>query len=102
MINETINSIIEAENKAMEIEQNALEQARVILNAAELEIETLNTKAIEENKALSKQIMSQSEINADTKASLLLEKRKSEIDSSNAKYGKNIEKAVEFVIRSLK
>lgn len=102
MIKETINSIIEAENKALDIEHNALEQARIILNNAELEIEKLNIKAIESNKELTKKVNTESDVKANEAAGKLLAARKAEIDSQSAKFNTKFNAAVDLVVRSLK
>lgn len=101
MIEEVVNSILDAEDVAKQRISDAEKKAAEIVAAAEVNAEKTKKQAAERNKTLFAEQMRQAEAAADTEAGKTLASVNSKTDEQIAAYEKNIDKAVKIILESL-
>ena len=102
MIEEVVNSILEAEDVAKKRIAEAEQRAAEIVSAAEIESEQNKKQASLQNKAVFAPQMKESEAAAERKAAARLAELNAETDKEIAAYAKNTDKAVKLILEQIK
>lgn len=100
MIEEVINSILDAEDVAKRRVQEAEAKAVEILAQAEAEVSAYKKQQASENKTLFAEQMKQAEAVAEAKSNERLAELNQHTDKQTANYVKNIDKAVKIIIEA--
>lgn len=101
MIEEVVNSILEAEDAAKNRIAEAEKQAGEIIAAAEVNAEKKRKEITAHNKALFAEKIKESELTARQEADKRLDALKKEADAQINGYAKNVDKAVKIILESL-
>ncbi|MCM1195338.1 MAG: hypothetical protein NC099_04975 [Corallococcus sp.] len=100
MIEEVVNSILEAEDVAKKRIAEAEQKASEIVAAAEIEAEQLKKQAAKNNKALFAEKTAEADKYSEEQANNRLKELNSATDKEIAVYRKNIDKAVKVIIEA--
>ena len=101
MIEQTVNSILEAEDEAKRRIAEAESKAAELLNNGELAVEALRKQAAADNKALVAEAQAAADKLAAEKAAEYLAKQNAAADAENKTYAVNVDKAVKTILESL-
>lgn len=101
MIEQTVNSILEAEDEAKRRISEAESKAAEVLNNGELAVEALRKQAAADNKALVAEAQAVADKLAAEKAAEYLAKQNAAADAENKTYAVNVDKAVKTILESL-
>ena len=101
MIEQTVNSILEAEDEAKRRIAEAERKAAEVLNNGELAVEALRKQAAADNKAVVAEAQSAADKLAAEKAAEYLAKQNAAADAENKTYAVNVDKAVKTILESL-
>lgn len=101
MIEQTVNSILEAEDEAKRRIAEAESKAAEVLNNGELAVEALRKQAAADNKAFVAEAQAAADKLAAEKAAEYLAKQNAAADAENKTYVVNVDKAVKTILESL-
>lgn len=101
MIEQTVNSILEAEDEAKRRIAEAESKAAEVLNNGELAVEALRKQAAADNKAFVAEAQAAADKLAAEKAAEYLAKQNAAADDENKTYAVNVDKAVKTILESL-
>lgn len=101
MIEQTVNSILEAEDEAKRRIAEAESKAAEVLNNGELAVEGLRKQAAADNKAFVAEAQAAADKLAAEKAAEYLAKQNAAADAENKTYAVNVDKAVKTILESL-
>lgn len=101
MIEQTVNSILEAEDEAKRRIAEAESKAAEVLNNGELAVEALRKQAAAANKAFVAEAQAAADKLAAEKAAEYLAKQNAAADAENKTYAVNVDKAVKTILESL-
>jgi len=101
MIEQTVNSILEAEDEAKRRIAEAESKAAEVLNNGELAVEALRKQAAADNKAFVAEAQAAADKLAAEKADEYLAKQNAAADAENKTYAVNVDKAVKTILESL-
>ena len=101
MIEEVVNSILEAEDVAKVRIQAAEQKASEIVAAAEVHAEQLKKQASVNNKEYFNKSLSEADAEAERVAYDLLVKLNSKTDEDNARLEKRVKDAVKIILESI-
>lgn len=101
MIEQTVNSILEAEDDAKRRIAEAESKAAEVLNNGELAVEALRKQAAADNKAFVAEAQAAADKLAAEKAAEYLAKQNAAADAENKTYAVNVDKAVKTILESL-
>ncbi len=101
MIEQTVNSILEAEDEAKRRIAEAESKAAEVLNNGELAVEALRKQATADNKAFVAEAQAAADKLAAEKAAEYLAKQNAAADAENKTYAVNVDKAVKTILESL-
>lgn len=101
MIEQTVNSILEAEDEAKRRISEAENKAAEVLNNGELAVEALRKQAAADNKAFVAEAQAAADKLAAEKAAEYLAKQNAAADAENKTYAVNVDKAVKTILESL-
>lgn len=101
MIEQTVNSILEAEDEAKRRIAEAESKAAEVLNNGELAVEALRKQAAADNKAFVAEAQAAADKLAAEKAAEYLAKQNVAADAENKTYAVNVDKAVKTILESL-
>lgn len=101
MIEQTVNSILEAEDEAKRHIAEAESKAAEVLNNGELAVEALRKQAAADNKAFVAEAQAAADKLAAEKAAEYLAKQNAAADAENKTYAVNVDKAVKTILESL-
>lgn len=101
MIEQTVNSILEAEDEAKRRIVEAESKAAEVLNNGELAVEALRKQAAADNKAFVAEAQAAADKLAAEKAAEYLAKQNAAADAENKTYAVNVDKAVKTILESL-
>lgn len=101
MIEQTVNSILEAEDEAKRRIAEAESKAAELLNNGELAVEALRKQAAADNKAFVAEAQAAADKLAAEKAAEYLAKQNAAADAENKTYAVNVDKAVKTILESL-
>ncbi len=101
MIEQTVNSILEAEDEAKRRIAEAESKAAEVLNNGELAVEALRKQAAADNKAFVAEAQAAADKLAAEKADEYLAKQNAAVDAENKTYAVNVDKAVKTILESL-
>lgn len=101
MIEQTVNSILEAEDEAKRRIAEAESKAAEVLNNGELAVEALRKQAVADNKAFVAEAQAAADKLAAEKAAEYLAKQNAAADAENKTYAVNVDKAVKTILESL-
>ena len=101
MIEQTVNSILEAEDEAKRRIAEAESKAAEVLNNGELAVEALRKQAAANNKAFVAEAQAAADKLAAEKAAEYLAKQNAAADAENKTYAVNVDKAVKTILESL-
>lgn len=101
MIEQTVNSILEAEDEAKRRIAEAESKAAEVLNNSELAVEALRKQAAADNKAFVAEAQAAADKLAAEKAAEYLAKQNAAADAENKTYAVNVDKAVKTILESL-
>ena len=101
MIEEVVNSILEAEDVAKRRVEDAEARASEIVAQAEIQAETLRKQAAQSNKEHQAKTLSQADVEAERKAQKLLAELNAKTDAEMSVLEKRIAKAVTVILESL-
>ncbi len=101
MIEQTVNSILEAEDEAKRRIAEAESKAAEVLNNGELAVEALRKQAASDNKAFVAEAQAAADKLAAEKAAEYLAKQNAAADAENKTYAVNVDKAVKTILESL-
>lgn len=101
MIEEVVNSILQAEDAAKEKIADAEKRASQIVSLADLQAEEKQREAALETKAHYKQVIADAEKIAEEQSAELLARLNEESDKEAENYRKNTQKAVKIILESL-
>jgi hypothetical protein len=101
MIEQTVNSILEAEDEAKRRIAEAESKAAEVLNNGELAVEALRKQAAADNKAFVAEAQAAADKLAAEKAAEYLAKQNAAADAENKTYAVNVDKAVKTILESL-
>lgn len=101
MIEQTVNSILEAEDEAKRRIAEAESKAAEVLNNGELAVEALRKQAAADNKAFVAEAQAAADKLAAEKAAEYLAKQNAVADAENKTYAVNVDKAVKTILESL-
>lgn len=101
MIEQTVNSILEAEDEAKRRIAEAESKAAEVLNNGELAVEALRKQAAADNKAFVAEAQAAVDKLAAEKAAEYLAKQNAAADAENKTYAVNVDKAVKTILESL-
>ncbi|HCY49897.1 MAG TPA: hypothetical protein DHU79_06530 [Clostridiales bacterium] len=101
MIEQTVNSILEAEDEAKRRIAEAESKAAEVLNNGELAVEALRKQAAADNKAFVAEAQAAADNLAAEKAAEYLAKQNAAADAENKTYAVNVDKAVKTILESL-
>lgn len=100
MIEEVVNSILEAEDVAKRRIAEAEVKANEIVAAAEIEVAAYKKQQASDNKKSFAESLKQADELADKKAQARLDELKAQTDKQTSAYSKNIDKAVKLIIEA--
>lgn len=100
MIEEVINSILDAEDAAKRRVEEAEAKAAEIVAQAEAEISSYKKQQAALNKAAFADAVKQADKLAEQKASERLAQLNADTDKETAKYVKNVDKAVKLIVEA--
>ena len=101
MIEQTVNSILEAEDEAKRRIAEAESKAAEVLNNGELAVEAIRKQAAADNKAFVAEAQAAADKFAAEKAAEYLAKQNAAADAENKTYAVNVDKAVKTILESL-
>lgn len=101
MIEEVVNSILQAEDAAKEKIADAEKRASQIVSLADLQAEEKQRESALETKAHYKQVIADAEKIAEEQSAELLARLNAEADKEAENYRKNTQKAVKIILESL-
>lgn len=101
MIEQTVNSILEAEDEAKRRIAEAESKAAEVLNNGELAVEALRKQAAADNKTFVAEAQAAADKLAAEKAAEYLAKQNAAADAENKTYAVNVDKAVKTILESL-
>lgn len=101
MIEQTVNSILEAEDEAKRRISEAESKAAELLNNGELAVEALRKQAAADNKAFVAEAQAAADKLAAEKAAEYLAKQNAAADAEKKTYAVNVDKAVKTILESL-
>lgn len=101
MIEQTVNSILEAEDEAKRRIAEAESKAAEVLNNGELAVEALRKQAASDNKVFVAEAQAAADKLAAEKAAEYLAKQNAAADAENKTYAVNVDKAVKTILESL-
>ena len=101
MIEEVVNSILEAEDVAKRRVEDAEARASEIVAQAEIQAEALKKKAAQSNKEFQAKILSDADAEAERKARELLTELNAKTDGEMTEIEKRIAKTVKVILESL-
>ncbi|MCH5156458.1 MAG: hypothetical protein J1G02_01110 [Clostridiales bacterium] len=101
MIEEVVNSILEAEDVAKRRVADAEVKAGEIIAQAEMQAESMKRNATQSNKEYQAQRLSQADAQAEKEADKLLDELKAKTDSELSVLEKRVEKTVKVILESL-
>ncbi len=101
MIEQTVNSILEAEDEAKRRIVEAESKAAEVLNNGELAVEAIRKQAAADNKAFVAEAQAAADKLAAEKAAEYLAKQNAAADAENKTYAVNVDKAVKTILESL-
>ena len=101
MIEEVVNSILEAEDVAKRRVEDAEARASEIVAQAEIQAEALKKKAAQNNKEFQAKILSDADAEAERKARELLTELNAKTDGEMTEIEKRIAKTVKVILESL-
>jgi vacuolar-type H+-ATPase subunit H len=101
MVEEIINSIIEAENKAEEIKKHAVIEARELVAKVEEKAENIRKTAEKECKIRFKESMAKALESVEKDALIIIEAGKDKAEQIKKEAEKNIEKATDKILQEL-
>ena len=101
MIEQTVNSILEAEDEAKRRIAEAESKAAEVLNNGELAVEALRKQAAADNKAFVAEAQAAADKLAAEKAAEYLAKQNAAVAAENKTYAVNVDKAVKTILESL-
>ena len=101
MIEQTVNSILEAEDEAKRRIAEAESKAAEVLNNGELAVEALRKQSAADNKAFVAEAQAAADKLAAEKAAEYLAKQNAAADVENKTYAVNVDKAVKTILESL-
>ena len=101
MIEQTVNSLLEAEDEAKRRIAEAESKAAEVLNNGELAVEALRKQAAADNKAFVAEAQAAADKLAAEKAAEYLAKQNAAADAENKTYAVNVDKAVKTILESL-
>ena len=101
MIEQTVNSILEAEDEAKRRIAEAESKAAEVLNIGDLAVEALRKQAAADNKAFVAEAQAAADKLAAEKAAEYLAKQNAAADAENKTYAVNVDKAVKTILESL-
>ncbi len=102
MIEEVVNSILEAEDVAKRRVADAETTAAEIVNNGEIAVEAMRKTAAEQNKAYFAESMAAADVRAAQAASEYLGKVNAQTDAELARYVVNVDKAVKIILEQCK
>ena len=101
MIEEVVNSILEAEDVAKRRVEDAEAKAAEIVAQAEIQAETLRKQAAQSNKEYQAKALSEADGEAERQARELLAQLNAKTDSEMTEIEKRIAKTVKVILESL-
>ena len=101
MIEEVVNSILEAEDVAKRRIEEAETKAAEIVAQAEIQAETLKKQAAQSNKEYQAKVLAQADAEAERKARELLVELNAKTDGEMSELEKRIAGAVKVILESL-
>lgn len=101
MIEEVVNSILQAEDVARQRVQQAESKAAEIINAAEIAAEQIKKQAIADNKAFVAEQGRAIDDEVKAQAEAFLQQRSAEVDNEIKHYQRNVDKAVKLILESV-
>lgn len=101
MIEQTVNSILEAEDEAKRRVADAEQRAAQIVNDGEIAAEAIRKTAAEQNKAYFAKQSAAIDAEAASVAATKLAEDNAVSDSENAAYAANVDKAVQVILEQL-
>lgn len=102
MIEEVVNSILEAEDVAKRRVADAETTAAEIVNNGEIAVEAMRKTAAEQNKTYFAESMAAADVRAAQAASEYLGKVNTQTDAELARYVVNVDKAVKIILEQCK
>lgn len=102
MIEEVVSSIIEAEDAARQMIEQAEHQAAQIVAEAEYKAEMKAKQAAEANKNFFSKEMQFADGETTSKAQAYIAENKKTVDADLAKFNNNTQKAVQFILENIK
>ena len=102
MIEEVVNSILEAEDVAKRRVADAETTAAEIVNNGEIAVEAMRKNAAEQNKTYFAESMAAADVRAAQAASEYLGKVNAQTDAELARYVVNVDKAVKIILEQCK
>ena len=102
MIEEVVNSILEAEDVAKRRVADAETTAAEICNNGEIAVEAMRKTAAEQNKKYFAESMAAADVRAAQAASEYLGKVNAQTDAELARYVVNVDKAVKIILEQCK
>lgn len=102
MIEEVVNSILEAEDVAKRRVADAETTAAEIVNNGEISVEAMRKTAAEQNKTYFAESMAAADVRAAQAASEYLGKVNAQTDAELARYVVNVDKAVKIILEQCK
>lgn len=102
MIEEVVNSILEAEDVAKRRVADAETTAAEIVNNGEIAVEAMRKTAAEQNKTYFAESMAAADVRAAQAASEYLGKVNAQTDAELARYVVNVDKAVKIILEQCK
>lgn len=101
MIEEVVNSILQAEDTAKQRIQQAENKAAEIINAAEIAAEQIKKQAVADNKAFVAEQGKAIDDEVKAQAEAFLQQRSAEVDNEIKHYQRNVDKAVKLILESV-
>ena len=101
MIEEVVNSILEAEDVAKRRVEDAEARASEIVAQAEIQAETLKKNATQSNKEYQAKVLAQADAEAERKARELLVELNAKTDGEMSKLEKRVDAAAKVILESL-
>ena len=101
MIEEVVNSILQAEDVAKERVEAAEQRAAEIVSAAEQKAEQIRKQASLDNKEFLSKSLSDADADAEREAKDLLEKLNSKTDEEKQNLEKRVQDAVKIILESI-
>lgn len=102
MIEQVVNSIIEAEDAAKKVVNEAESQATQIITASELKASKITKDAHQSNKDYFSDRMTNIDGETTSKVSTYIEKEQKVVDKEMLTYSDNVDKAVKYILENIK